>query len=707
MTSRERQRRRRTRHKRSGNFVLIAAGAVFGMIAVILLAGVIVVAAIASKVPPLDKLPPITAGQASTVYYADGSEIGLIKSTILRQPIASLQMPEYVREATVAIEDQRFYQHGAIDYLALARAALTDLTAGQALQGGSTITMQLVRNLYLPDDRTFAFKVKEAVIAQRLEQAHSKAWILTAYLNSVPYGTDAQGQTAEGVQAASWTFFDQPASRDDLAQSALLAGLPQAPSEYNPFLHPAVAAQRRNTVLAKMAQLGYISAATAASAERSPLGLVPNNHYGNFRDNYFLDYVKAELVAKYGAARVDAGDLKVYTTIDPHLQALARSAIDGVLNLATDPSAALVSEDPANGYVDAMAQSGSYAQSEYNLATQAHRQPGSTFKAIVLADALAHGIDPFTTDYLSHTLEPGWLTGYPTYMVTIDGGGNLDAPLNLDEALVASDNTVFAQLAADLTEASVTKMAYAMGVVPGTLHSYPAEALGGLTYGVTPLEMANVYATIADGGYRNKQITITKVVFPNGRVDSSWGRPARVQVLSTAATAVETEILQHNVEYGTATLSAIGCPTAAKTGTTSNLVDAWLDGFTPNRTTVVWMGYPKSDVSMTDVHGQAQYGGDLPAQIWHNFMSGVVTPPCAQFLSPTADAMTYLPFSGHYQQVGLASYVPSTGPTGATGASGAKAGTGGATAPSGQGSTGTQPPPGGTGGATTPATGST
>jgi penicillin-binding protein 1A len=714
MTSRERQRRRRTRHKRSGNFVLIAAGAVFGMIAVILLAGVIVVAAIASKVPPLDKLPPITAGQASTVYYADGSEIGLIKSTILRQPISSLQMPEYVREATVAIEDQRFYQHGAIDYLALARAALTDLTAGQALQGGSTITMQLVRNLYLPDDRTFAFKVKEAVIAQRLEQAHSKAWILTAYLNSVPYGTDAQGQTAEGVQAASWTFFDQPASRDDLAQSALLAGLPQAPSEYNPFLHPAVAAQRRNTVLAKMAQLGYISAATAASAERSPLGLVPNNHYGNFRDNYFLDFVKGELIAKYGAARVAAGDLKVYTTINPHLQALARAAIDGVLNLPTDPSAALVSENPANGYVDAMAQSGTYAQSEFNLATQAHRQPGSTFKAIVLADALAHGIDPFTTDYLSHTLEPGWLAGYPTYMVTIDGGGNLDAPLDLDQALVASDNTVFAQLAADLTEASVTQMAYKMGVTTH-LDSYPAEALGGLTYGVTPLEMANVYTTIADGGYRNKQITITKVVFPNGHVDASWGKPQRVQVLSSAAAAVETEILQHNVEYGTATLSAIGCPSAAKTGTTSNLVDAWLDGFTPGRTTVVWMGYPKSDVSMTDVHGQAQFGGDLPAQIWHNFMDPLVTPPCASFISPTADPMTYLPFSGHYQQLGLASYVPpSTGPTGASGAKGAKPGTGGTSAPTGQGTTGGQLQTGGAGstnapvgGATAPSTGAT
>jgi penicillin-binding protein 1A len=355
---------------------MIAVGAVFGMLTVVVLAGVIVVAAIAQKVPPLDKLVPITSGEASTVYYSDGSQIGLIKSTILRQSIASSQMPRYLREATVAIEDQRFYQHGAVDYLALARAALTDLTAGQTLQGGSTITMQLVRNLYLPDDRSFSFKVKEAVIAQRLEQAHSKPWILTAYLNTVPYGTDAQGQTAAGVQAASWTFFDQSASRDDLAQSALLAGLPQAPTEYNPFDYPRAALQRRNVVLAKMAQLGYISSEKAAAAEATPLGLVANNHYGNFRDNYFLDYVKGELVAKYGQARVAAGGLKVYTTIDPHLQTLARAAIDGVLDLPTDPSAALVSENPANGYVDAIAQSGTYAQSEYNLATQGHRQPG-------------------------------------------------------------------------------------------------------------------------------------------------------------------------------------------------------------------------------------------------------------------------------------------------------------------------------------------
>jgi penicillin-binding protein 1A len=702
MTSRERQRRRRSRHSTSGRLVLIVFGAVFGMIAMVALAGVIVVAAIAQRVPALDKLVPITTGEASTVYYADGTQVGLLESTSLRQPISAAQMPRYLREATVAIEDQRFYQHGAIDYLALARAALTDLTAGQTLQGGSTITMQLVRNLYLPDDRTFDFKVKEAVIAQRLESAHSKAWILTSYLNDVPYGTDSRGQTALGVQAASWTFFDKPASEDDLAQSALLAGLPQAPSEYNPFEHPLAATVRRNEVLAKMAQLGYISAAAARRAEGSGLGLRANNHYGSSSDNYLLDYVRQQLIERYGAARVMAGDLKVYTTINPHLQKLAEAAINGVLNEPGDPSSALVSENPANGYVDVMAQSGSYAASQFNLATQAHRQPGSTFKAIVLADALAHGIDPFTTYYLSHTLEPGWLAGYPTYMVTIDSGADLDEDLNLDAALVASDNTVFAQLAADLTEASVTKMAYALGVTT-KLSSYPAEALGGLTYGVTPLEMANVYATLADGGYRNKQITITKVVFPDGHVDSSWGRPQRVQVLSSAADAVETEILQHNVEYGTATLSAIACPSAAKTGTTSHLVDAWLDGYTPNRATVVWMGYAKSDISMTDVHGEPQYGGLLPAQIWHNFMAAVVTPPCASFVSPTADPMTYLPFSGHYQELGQESYVPpSTGASGASGAGGASAGTGGTNAPGTQGADTGPSPPTDTGGANAP-----
>ncbi|MGH2850103.1 MAG: transglycosylase domain-containing protein, partial [Solirubrobacteraceae bacterium] len=593
----------------------------------------------------------------------------LIKGTIVRQPILSTHMPNWLREGTVAIEDHGFYQHGAVDYVSLVRAAFTDLASGRDLQGGSTITMQLVRNLYpaVGDAKTFTRKIKEAIVAERFERRHSKAWILTDYLNTVPYGT-VDGQTAEGVQAASRMFFNHPASHDTLAESALLAGLPQAPTAYNPFLHPGAARQRRAEVLAAMASSNEITPSQEAAANAAPLGVVPNSFASSFRSSYFLDFIKRELVDRYGAGVLEAGDLKVYTTIDPHYGDLARQAINSVLNLPGDPSAALVSENPNNGYVDTIAQSGNYAQSEFSLATQGRRQPGSTFKAIVLADALAHGIDPFTTEYLSHTLEAGWLPGYPSYKVTIDGGGNLEAPFDLDQALVASDNTIFAQLAADLGESSVTQMAYAMGVVPGTLSSYPAEALGGLTRGVTPLEMANVYATLADGGWRNKQITIRKVVFPDGHVDSSWGVPQRVKVISTAAAAVETEILQHNVQYGTATASAITCPTAAKTGTTSGLVDAWLDGFTPNRATVVWMGYPNANISMTDVHGQAQFGGLLPAQIWHDYMTDVVTPPCAPLPDPAATPMTYVPFSGHYQQIGLASAPPAnTGPSGPTG----------------------------------------
>jgi penicillin-binding protein 1A len=201
------------------------------------------------------------------------------------------------------------------------------------------------------------------------------------------------------------------------------------------------------------------------------------------------------------------------------------------------------------------------------------------------------------------------------------------------------------------------------------------------------MEMANVYATLADGGWRNKQITITKVVFPDGHADSSWGKQHRTKVLSSAVAAVETEILQHNVEYGTATLSAIGCPTAAKTGTTSGLVDAWLDGYSPNRATVVWMGYPQANVSMTDVHGQPQFGGLLPAQIWHNFMVQVATPPCAQFINPASVPMTYAPFSGYYQRAGFSAAVANTGPVAAPGTNGAVGAPGTAGGPPAAGTT--------------------
>jgi penicillin-binding protein 1A len=608
---------------------------------------------VAQSSPTLASLHPIVDGASSRLFAVDGTPLGYIHSDELRSPISWSEIPQDLKNATIAIEDQRFYHNDGIDLTAIFRSAIKDLTHGSALQGGSTITMQLMRNLYLGGDQhTLKQKIIEAKLAIEYTKAHSKRSILTSYLNSIPYGT-VGGQTAIGVQAASRIFFNKPAYQLNLQQAALLAGLPQAPSEYNPLLDPAAARARRNVVLAKMTELHYISPAQASAAEAAPLEVHKGDYYSLRREDFFFEYVRQQLIHRYGEATVEQGGLRVYTTIDLHMQNLARQAIATVLNENGDPAAAIVTIDPHNGYIEAMAESQSYDESQYNLASQGHRQAGSTFKAIVLADALSRGVDPETTYYVSHTLYPGWLPGYPEYEVKTFENVSKNQSINLVKATLESDNTVYAQLAADLGEPTVTEMAYKMGVLTH-LDSYPSEALGGLTVGVSPLEMADVYATLADGGWRNAPIAITKVVFPDGRVDTNWGQPHRVKVLSDGVTAEETKILEENVHGGTATRSEISCPSAAKTGTTSNLVDAWLDGYTPEYSSVVWMGYPNKAIPMTDVHGEPQQGGYLPAEIWHDYMAEVVGQNCVSF-SPATEPITYQPFFGKFASTGRGS----------------------------------------------------
>jgi penicillin-binding protein 1A len=627
-----------------------------GALATTLIVGTIVVVAvvlnIAKEAPALSSLRPILGGGSSQVYASDGTRLGFIRSDLLRSPVGWGEIPATMKDATVAIEDQRFYKHNGVDLTGIFRAAIKDVTNGAALQGGSTITMQLMRNLYLGGDRhTLRQKIIEAALALKYEKVHNKRYILTAYLNSVPYGT-VGGQTAVGVQAAARIFFNKPASQLTLEQSALLAGLPQAPSQYNPFRDPSSARARRNEVLSKMAELHYISGAEAAAAKSAPLDVQLGHFYSQRREDFFFEYVREQLEHRYGKKTVEQGGLKVYTTLDLRMQELARKAITGVLGQPEDPSAAIVTLNPHNGDIEAMAESESYSKSQYNLAADGHRQPGSTWKAIDLADALSRGIDPNSTIYDSHTLQPGWLQGYPTYEVKTFGGEQNGA-INLVSATLKSDNTVYAQLAADLGEETITQMAYKMGVTTH-LSSYPAEALGGLTLGVTPLEMAVVYSTLANGGWRDEPIAITKVVFPDGHVDASWGTPHRVKVLSEAITGEETSILHKNVLGGTAVRSAINCSTAAKTGTTSELVDAWLDGYNAEYSTVVWMGYPNKRVSMTSVHGEPQQGGALPAQIWHDYMAGVTEGhPCAS-LHEDSTGISYQPFYGKFATTGQA-----------------------------------------------------
>jgi penicillin-binding protein 1A len=648
-------RQRRRRHGGGGGARILIIGGVLLASALIIgaVAAVAYVIHVADEAPSEKSLRAIITGGSSQVFASNGERLGFIQADQLRSPVGWHEIPTNLKNATVAIEDQRFYKHDGVDLTGIFRAAIKDITHGAALQGGSTLTMQLIRNVYLGgDQRTLKQKIIEAKLALDYEKHHSKHSILTSYLNSVPYGT-VGGQTAVGVQAAARIFFNKPASELSLEQAALLAGLPQAPSEYNPFLDPGTARRRRNEVLAKMAELHYITADRATSAEAAPLEVHHGTFYSQRREDFFFEYVREQLVHRYGSKTVQQGGLKVYTTIDLNMQRQAREAIAEILNQHEDPASAIVTINPTNGEIEAMAESKSYEESQYNLAADGHRQPGSTFKAIDLADALSRGVDPNSTSYLSHTLSPGWLQGYPTYEVKTFEGTSLNKSINLVQATLASDNTVYAQLAADLGEETVTQMAYKLGVTTH-LSSFPAEALGGLTLGVTPLEMADVYATLADGGWRNTPIAITKVTFPDGRVDTNWGQPHRVKVLSDGVTSEETSILHQNVLGGTAGRSAINCPTAAKTGTTSELVDAWLDGYTPNYSTVVWMGYPSKRVSMTDVHGQPQQGGYLPAEIWHAYMSRVTEgKSCVEFPQPK-EQISYQPFYGKFASTGQA-----------------------------------------------------
>jgi penicillin-binding protein 1A len=635
MTYRERRRHRRGR-KRSKILLALAVVVICVAIGALSVAGYVI--SVAASAPALSSLKPIDQGTSSAVYAIDGTRLGFIQSDEIRTPIPLTRIPESIQAATIAVEDQRFYEHGGVDYEGIARAALKNVEAGKTVEGGSTITQQLVRNLYVGRERTFERKIREARLAEELEERHSKRWILESYLNSVPYGT-VDGQTAVGVQAAAETFFDKPAKQLTLEESALLAGLPQAPSELNPFQNPRGALERRREVLTKMAKHGYISKLRAAEASRAPLGVRRGDLYTKIREPFFFDYVKQQLIDRFGVNTVRKGGLRVHTTIDPKLQRAGRDAIDSTLNYEGDPSAAVVAVDPRNGYIRAMASSSHYSHNQYNLAAQGHRQPGSAFKTFVLTTAIKRGINPNSVGYVSRPLDLTTRDYGPWKVQTYDN--TYSGYMNITRATLRSDNTVYAQLDLDLGPKSVADTAKEMGITT-KLDGYPAEGLGGLKRGVSPLEMANAYATLASGGIRNKPIAITKVTFPDGKVED-LGKPKRTRVFSDAVAYEVTKILKMNVQSGTGTRANIGCPAAGKTGTTDNFNDAWFDGFTPRLTAAVWVGYPAALREMRSVHGISVAGGTFPAQIWHNFMSVAKGDFCGDF-PPPKSTITWSPF---------------------------------------------------------------
>jgi penicillin-binding protein 1A len=648
MSRRARHQRRRRSKGGATRVVFLALGvlATGGVIGVLAFVGWVV--SVANSAPPLDTSKAIDLGETSRVYAADGTRLGFIQADTLRTEVTSRGMPRQLRQATVAVEDRRFFTHQGVDFEGVVRAAVQNVTnRGKRIQGGSTLTMQLVRNLYTGDDTRggiegYKRKIREAKLAQELEDIHTgregKEWILTKYLNSVPYGT-VGGQTAVGVQAAARIFFDKPASELKLHESALLAGLPQAPSQYNPFLDADAAKARRDAVLSAMARQDYITEEQAAEAQGRKLGVKRGNYYRYKTEGYFFDYVRKELIDRYGEERVRQGGLRVDTTINLRLQRLARRSLEAHLG---DPNraAALVAMDPRTGQIKAMASTAKYGTSKFNLAAQGKRQPGSTFKTMALVTALNQGVSPNTT-YVSKKLEPGWYPAAPdwapkTFSNTYRG------TLTLTGATLASDNSVYAQLAADVGPEKVAETAKQLGIT-SKLNGYAAEALGGLERGVSPLEMSRAYATIANGGWRMRPIAITRVKFRDGKTED-LSKPRRHKAFKDGVMYEATKILKQNIQEGTGVRAQIGCPAAGKTGTTDLATDAWFAGFTPRLSTVTWLGHPKERISMGGMQG-----GQNPAEMWHDFMIRAKGDFCGDFKQPKQPFQAQ-PFYGKYSR---------------------------------------------------------
>jgi penicillin-binding protein 1A len=588
-----------------------------------------------------DLLGPRMA-RTTNMYAADGSLLTTIGREQRHQPVTLAKVSPWLVKASIAAEDRRFYDHGGVDYVAVVRALVADVREGEVVQGASTITQQLVRNLDgVGGRRNLGRKLEEACLAVEIERDWSKDRILEAYLNQIYYGNRAYG-----AEAAARTYFSKSASELTLEEAALLAGLPRAPSQLDPVANSDEALAVREAVLAALRDVGAITGGRFERARRAALGLRPSPGFRG-RNGEVADTVLAELVRTYGAAVVRRGGLRVYTTIDPRLQRLARAAVRRTLNRRSDPAAALVAMNPRTGAIRALVSvvPGREAYA-FNLAVNGRRQSGSTFKPFVLVEAIRRGINPWATKYLSAPFAGPPSEGRPWRVETYDQtyGGRV----TIADATLRSDNTVYARLTLDLGPGRVAETAHSMGI-ESRLGRVPSVGLG--TGAVSVLETAVAFSTLASGGLRPRPLLVRKVVLADGRVDrgSGWGKAEAERVLSDAVAFHTTRVLAANVEAGTGTAARIDRPAAGKMGTTENHADAWFAGYTPDLAAVVWMGYPTAAIPMERVHGIAVVGGTFPALIWQRFAEPALAPlPARDWRSPS-ERIDWKRFCGRFQ----------------------------------------------------------
>ena len=570
-----------------------------------------------------DDLPDLSASteplaETSIIYDRTGAVLTELHAEQNRTNVPLASIPIQLRQAVISTEDQSFYEHKGVDPFGIARALWVNVTQGKH-QGGSTITQQYVVNTFIKREDSISRKVKEAILAYRLETQFSKDEILEKYLNAIYFGHGAYG-----VAAAAETYFGKDLSQLTTAECAMIGGIIKSPGRFSPRIDPAAAQTRREVVLGQMLEQGYIDQATHDAAVVEPFTLAAPVAVTSPAP-YFVEWVTQSLIDDYGADAVYKGGLRVTTTIDLTMQAAAETAITSVLNQPNDPSAAIVAIDPKTGEVRAMVGGKDFNTQQFNVAVQGGRQPGSSFKTFVLAAALANGISPEQTYESADGSFP--VPGGQTWNVSGHGSG----PMRLRVATAQSVNSVYAQVILAIGAKTVADTAKSMGITT-EINPVPAIALGAQE--VTPLEMASAYGTLANNGIHVDPHGISQVTDVKGQV--LYTAPtAGTEVISPAVAYLTTDLLKGVITSGTGTAAAIGRPAAGKTGTTQEYRDAWFVGYTPDLVAAVWMGHVEGQIEMTNVHGKKVTGGSFPAQIWASFMkAALANTPASEFTRP-------------------------------------------------------------------------
>jgi len=603
--------------------------------------------AVASDLPSLAKFSELEEARSSELLDDQGRPLGIIsrQSQVLVTPS---QIPQVVKEAVISIEDKRFRENSGIDVRGIARAFFQDLLHKGAIQGASTIEQQFVKNaLQAQAHRTIFEKLREAGLAYQLAHKWSKERIITAYLNTIYFGNGAYG-----IESAARTYFGSDVNHlgcgtlrhklcvEELEpwEAALLAGVIQSPTYYDPVTKPLAARDRRNLVLRQMLEQGYLtrpeyeeSVSQSLPAPRD-VTLPHQTLVEGVDAGYFTNWVQQQIIERYGPTRTFDGGLRIKTTLDLNLQRAAEQAVNGYLPGPEGPAASMVVIENSTGDVRAMVGGRNYNTTPFNLATEGERQPGSSFKAFDLAAALEDGISPDST----------WSSRVKVFNVHGPNGDERFVVHNdeasytgtdtLTGATAYSDNSIYAEVGLKVGTGRIAHLAHRMGITT-PISTNPAMTIGGLNVGVTPLDMAHAYETIAHGGERVsgtlvsdlQPVGIQEVNAGSGALPDGHRRDVNQviakRVLPPGVASTETSMLETVLQYGTAKAAAIGQFAAGKTGTTENYGDAWFVGWDSKYTVAVWVGYPNKLIPMTtDFGGKPVFGGTYPALIWHDFM---------------------------------------------------------------------------------------